>query len=391
MKKNCDILLCDLDAFFASVEQLDNPDLKGKPVLVGGSPEGRGVVSTCSYEARKYGIRSAMPMKKAISLCPEAVIIRGRMSRYKEVSLQVRNIFERYTPDIEFVSIDEAYLAVKEGRGFETGTAIHDAVRNELHLPISVGVSVNKLLAKIACELAKPNNVDTLWPAEIEEKLWPLLVRALPGVGPVAEKSLNSLGVKTIEELAAYPAHALKYALGSSAEAVHNYAHGIDNRELELEHQAKSISEETTFAEDIFEHETMKSVLMELSSGVGYRLRSSGFTAKTITLKLRYRDFRTITRSLTIQEAIYSDRDIYQAAVSLFEKNCGSPPWRLVGVQASGFEQGSQMSLFSSLAEHEKETRLTETRDKLREKYGSDMIIQGRRLKKKKKEVIDHD
>ncbi len=383
MKKNCDILLCDLDAFFASVEQLDNPDLKGKPVLVGGNPEGRGVVSTCSYEARKHGIRSAMPMKKAISLCPQAIIIRGRMSRYKEVSLQVRNIFERFTPDIEFVSIDEAYLAVKEGRGIEAGTAIHNAVRNELHLPISVGVSVNKLLAKIACELAKPNNVDTLWPAEIEEKLWPLKVRALPGVGPVAEKSLNSLGIKTVKELAAYPTESLKRILGSSTEAVHNYANGIDSRELELEHQAKSISEETTFAEDIFDRETMKSVLMELSSGVGYRLRSSGFTAKTITLKLRYRDFRTITRSLTIPETIYCDRDIYQAAVNLFEKNCGSPPWRLVGVQASAFEQGSQVSIFSSQAENEKETRLTETRDKLRKKFGSDVIIQGRRLKKK--------
>ena len=383
MKKNFDILLCDLDAFFASVEQLDNPGLKGKPVLVGGSPEGRGVVSTCSYEARKYGVRSAMPMKKAISLCPQAIITRGRMSRYKEVSLQVRNIFERFTPDIEFVSIDEAYLAVKRGRGFETGTAIHNAVRNELQLPISVGVSVNKLLAKIACELAKPNNVDSLWPAEIEEKLWPLSVRALPGIGPVAEKSLNSLGIKTIEALAAYPAESLKRILGSNAEAVHNYAHGIDNRELELEHQAKSISEETTFAEDIFDQETMKSVLMELSSGVGYRLRSSGFTAKTITLKLRYRDFRTITRSLTIPDAIYNDKDIYEAAGYLFEKNCGSPPWRLVGVQASGFERGSQMSLFNSQAGNEKETRLTETRDKLRKKFGSDIVVQGRRLKKK--------
>jgi len=383
MKNNYDILLCDLDAFFASVEQLDNPDLKGKPVLVGGSPEGRGVVSTCSYEARKYGVRSAMPMKRAVSLCPQAVIIRGRMSRYKEVSLQVRNIFERFTPDIEVVSIDEAYLAVKEGRGFETGTAVHNAVRNELHLPISVGVSVNKLLAKIACELAKPNNVGTLWPSEVENKLWPLSVRALPGIGPVAEKNLNSLGIKTIEDLAAYPADSLKRILGSNAGAVHNYAQGIDNRELELEHQAKSISEETTFAEDIFDHETIKSVLMELSSGVGYRLRTSGLTTKTITIKLRYRDLRTITRSLTTLETINSDKDIYRAAVNLFEKNCGSPPWRLVGVQASGFEQGSQMSLFSSSAANEKESRLTKTRDQLRKKFGTDMIIQGRRLKKK--------
>lgn len=383
MKNNYDILLCDLDAFFASVEQLDNPDLKGKPVLVGGSPEGRGVVSTCSYEARKYGVRSAMPMKKAIALCPQAIIIRGRMSRYKELSLQVRNIFERFTPDIEVVSIDEAYLAVKEGRGFETGTAIHNTVRNELHLPISVGISVNKLLAKIACELAKPNNVGTLWPSEVEKKLWPLSVRALPGIGPVAEKNLNSLGIKTIEDLATYPADSLKRILGSNAGAVHNYAQGIDNRKLELEHQAKSISEETTFAEDIFDHETIKSVLMELSSGVGYRLRISGLTAKTISIKLRYRDLRTITRSLTALETINSDKDIYRAAVTLFEKNCGTPPWRLVGIQASGFEQGSQMSLFSSNAENEKESRLTKTRDQLRKKFGSDIVIQGRRLKKK--------
>ncbi|MGM0653139.1 MAG: DNA polymerase IV, partial [Bacillota bacterium] len=381
MKKNCDILLCDLDAFFASVEQLDNPDLRDKPVLVGGNPDGRGVVSTCSYEARKYGVRSAMPMKKAVTLCPGAVIIRGRMSRYKDVSLQVRNIFERFTPDIEFVSIDEAYLAVKNGHGLETGIAIHHTVRDELQLPISVGISVNKLLAKIACELAKPNNVDSLWPAEIEEKLWPLSVRALPGIGPVAEKSLNSLGIKTVQDLAAYPAKSLKHILGNNAEAVSNYAHGLDNRELELEHQAKSISEETTFAEDIFDHETMKSVLMELSAGVGYRLRSSGLTAKTITFKLRYRNFRTITRSLTIPEAIYSDRDIYQTALNLFKKHCGGPPWRLVGVQASGFEKGSQMSLFRSRTENEKESRLTETRDKLRKKFGSDVIIQGRRLK----------
>ncbi len=383
MKNNCDILLCDLDAFFASVEQLDNPDLKGKPVLVGGSPEGRGVVSTCSYEAREYGVRSAMPMKRAIALCPQAIITRGRMSRYKEISLQVRSIIERFTPDIEFVSIDEAYLAVKEGRGLEAGTAIHKAVRNELQLPISVGVSVNKLLAKIACELAKPDNMGTLWPSEVKNKLWPLSVRTLPGVGPVAENNLNNLGIKTVEDLAGYPVESLMRVLGSNAEIVHNYAHGIDSRELEMEHQAKSISEETTFAEDIFEHETMKSVLMELSAGVGYRLRSAGFTAKTITLKLRYRDFKTITRSLSRPETICSDRDIYQAAVTLFERNCGNPPWRLVGVQASGFEQGSQMSLFSSNAESEKETRLTETRDQLRKKFGTDMIIQGRRLKKK--------
>ncbi len=385
MKDNKDILLCDLDAFFASVEQLDVPALKGKPVLVGGSPEGRGVVSTCSYEARKFGVRSAMPMKKALSLCPEAVVVRGRMSRYKEVSKQVREIFERFTPDIEVVSIDEAYLAVKKGRGCDTGEAIHATVREELHLPISVGVSVNKLLAKIACEMAKPNNVYALWPDQVRELLWPLPIRALPGIGPVAEKNLHRQGIKTVGDLAAYPKEALARVLGSSADLVHCYAHGIDSRELECEHEAKSISEETTFHEDIYGRDDILSVILEQSSGVGYRLRTSGFTARTVTLKLRFKDFRTITRSKTLPVTICGDMEIYRVAVELFKTHCGKPPWRLIGVQVSGFEQGSQMSLLQITPGDDKENKLTITRDKMREKYGSEVIFQGKRLKKKPK------
>lgn len=385
MKAIRDILLCDLDAFFASVEQLDNPALRGKPVLVGGSPEGRGVVSTCSYEARPFGVRSAMPMKKALALCPEAILVRGRMSRYKEISSQVREIMERFTPDIEFVSIDEAYLAVKKGRGNDTGKAIHDAVRDELHLPISVGISVNKLLAKIACELAKPDSVYALWPDQVRERLWPLPVRALPGIGPVAEKKLHQRGIKTIGSLAAYPKESLAQVLGSSAETVHYNAHGIDNRELEYDHEAKSISEETTFHEDLFEREEILSVLHEQSAGVGYRLRNSGFTARTVTLKLRFQDFRTITRGKTLPETICGDLEIYRVAAELFKIHCGKPPWRLVGVQVSGFEQGIQMSLLQTLPENDKENKLTLTRDKMRKKYGAEVIFQGKRLKKRPK------
>ncbi len=385
MKKNRDILLCDLDAFFASVEQLDNPALRDRPVLVGGSPEGRGVVSTCSYEARKYGVRSAMPMKKALALCPEAVVVRGRMSRYKEASLQVRKIFERFTPDIEFVSIDEAYLAVNKGCGCDFGRTIHNAVREELGLPISVGISVNKLLAKIACENAKPNNTGTLWPEEIESLLWPLSVRVLPGVGPVAEKKLNSIGIKTVKDLTLYSAESLSRVLGNNAVTIRNYAHGIDDRELELEHEAKSISEETTFPEDIYDREAILAILMEQSAGVGYRLRSSEITAKTVTIKLRFKNFKTITRSRTMPENICSDSEIYQAAKDLFISHCSKPPWRLAGVQVSGLEQGSQMSLLQSEHENMRENQLTAARDKLRKKYGSEVIIQGKRLTLKRK------
>lgn len=386
MKRKRDILLCDLDAFFASVEQLDNPALRGKPILVGGSPDKRGVVSTCSYEARVYGVRSAMPMKKAITLCPEAIIIKGRMSRYKEISGEVRAIFKRFTPDIEFLSIDEAYLAVRESLGISVGNAIHAAVREELGLPISVGISSNKLLAKIACERAKPNSVGTLWITDVEEMLWPLPIRTLPGVGQVTEMKLRQLGIKTVRELADYPVESLVRMLGNNAGVLHNYAHGIDNRKLEPEHETKSISEETTFPEDIYDRETILIILMELSAGVGYRVRSAGFTARTITLKLRYKDFKTITRSKTLPEAVCSDAEIYRLARDLFANHCGAPPWRLAGVQASGFEWGTQRSLLQPTAAELKEKELTVTRDRLREKYGSEVIFQGKRLSMKEKD-----
>lgn len=384
-QKNCDILLCDLDAFFASVEQLDNPGLRGKPVLVGGSPEGRGVVSTCSYEARKFGVRSAMPMKKALALCPEATVVRGRMSRYKEASQQVKTIFEHFTPDIEVVSIDEAYLAVKTGVGYDTGLAIHEAVRDELNLPISVGISVNKLLAKIACELAKPNNVGTLWPEEVETLLWPLSVRTLPGIGPVAEQKLNQCGIKTVKDLTLCSPESLARILGNSSETIQGYARGIDIRPLEREHEAKSISEEATFPEDISNREDMLAVLMEQAAGIGYRLRSAGVTARTVTLKLRFKNFKTITRSKSMPETVSDDSEIYAAVKYLFNAHCGSGPWRLAGVQVSGFEEGSQLSLLKPAHNEDKEHILTATRDVLREKYGSDVVFQGKRLPKKKK------
>lgn len=383
MKRKMDILLCDLDAFYASVEQRDRPELLGKAVIIGGSPEKRGVVSTCSYEARAYGVRSAMPMKKALALCPHAEVLQGRMARYLEVSRQVRQIFAQFTPDIELVSIDEAYLAVPAGSGLATGEAINLAVRNELALPISVGASVNKLLAKIACELAKPNKVGTLWPEEVVDRLWPLPVRVLPGIGPVTENNLQRLGIKTVKELAACPALKLEHLLGKNSKTIHDFASGIDHRELIPEHEVKSISEETTFPADLYNRDTVLAILLELSSGVGYRLRSAGFLSRTITLKLRYSDFRTITRSRTLPEPVDGDTEIYRTVKELFQEHGHKPPWRLAGVQASGFELGRQLSLLAPTVEEEKEAKLTLTRDKLRNKYGFEVIFQAKRLKKK--------
>lgn len=369
------ILLCDLDAFYASVEQRDNPELRGKPVIVGGDPYARGVVAACSYEAREYGVRSAMPMRRALKLCPQAIILPVNMYKYKAASWQVMEIYERFTPHIEPVSIDEAYLAVQNG--LETARKIRQTVRGELSLPLSVGVSVNKLLAKIACEMAKPDNEKDLWPQEIPAVLWPLPVNVLPGVGPSTEKKLEQSGITTVGELAAAPPAALKNILGNMSLVLRNYAYGRDHRKLTLTHLTKSLSEETTFPQDIHDPDYALATILELAEEVGYRLRLRGFLARTVGLKLRFTDFKTVTRSLTLSEAINTDREIYMIARDLFLRHCGKPPWRLIGVRLSALERGLQLSL---IPEDEKERHITQTLDRLREKFGRKMVFKAKRL-----------
>ncbi|HHX87592.1 MAG TPA: DNA polymerase IV [Firmicutes bacterium] len=381
-----DILLCDLDAFFASVEQRDHPRLQGRPVIVGGDPRGRGVVSTCSYQAREFGVRSAMPVKKALELCPQAVLLPVNMPRYVEVSGQVREILERFTPDIEHVSIDEAYLAVKKGAGYQTGEAIRAAVKDELNLPVSVGVSVNKLLSKVACELAKPDGIGTLWPEEVPQLFWPLPVTVIPGIGPATGKKLDGYGIRTVRDLAGFPADKLTALLGNSAVLLQQFALGVDHRKLEMERDPKSISEETTFSEDVYDGDHILTVLQELSEGVGYRLRVERFSARTITLKLRFGDFRTITRSQTLAEPVNSDFDIYRTVRDLFAKHCGKPPWRLVGVKASGFERGTQISLLPPTPAEQKEQTILQVKDQLRKKYDADVLYQAKRLTRREPE-----
>ncbi|MDO9535164.1 MAG: DNA polymerase IV [Bacillota bacterium] len=378
-----DIILCDLDAFFASVEQFDRPELRGKTVIVGGSPDARGVVSTCSYEARKYGIRSAMPVKKALALCPEAVLLPVNMERYKKLSEKVLKIFERFTPDIEPISIDEAYLALKKGTGCETAVKIRSTVREELGLPISIGISINKLLAKIACELAKPDNLKTLWPEDVPNTMWPLPVKLIPGVGPVTEKKLNLYGIKTVGDLARFPADGLVNIFGKNGIVLKHYANGHDDRELELVHKVRSISEETTFPQDVFDRKFALATLFDLSAEVGYRLRCKSLRARTISLKLRFADFKTITRDITLNEPFDTESAIYNTVKDLFTRYGDNPPWRLVGVRVSGLENWQQLSILPPGDSGEKEKKLILIRDRLRKKYGFEILYSARKLMKK--------
>lgn len=380
-----DILLCDLDAFFASVEQRDNPQYRGLPVIVGGSPASRGVVSTCSYEARKFGVRSAMPTARALQLCPEAVFLPGDMARYRRVSEQVFAIYGRFTPEMEIVSIDEAYLGFPAGKGEAAAKEIHRVVREELMLPLTIGVSRNKLLAKIASEMAKPNRVGTLWPEDVPALLWPRTLEMLPGLGPASVRKLNRIGISTIGQLAAAPLDLLQKNFGNSATVVQRSARGIDDRPLETIHKVKSISEEKTFSKDLADEKAIRAVLMAQAENLGYRLRSGGLLARTVSLKLRFSDFRTITRDRTLPAPTDSDLEIYQTARELFALHKGRPPWRLVGLRVAGLGSGQQLALFDSSGTAKKEEDLAQVRDRLREKYGGAVLYRARSLLKPKR------
>lgn len=377
-----EILLCDLDAFFASVEQRDRPEYRGKPVVVGGSLSGRGVVSTCSYEARKFGVHSAMPVQRARQLCPEAIFLPGDMAKYRRVSREIFALYGRFTPEIEVVSIDEAYLGLPAGEGLAVASRIHRAVREELSLSVTIGVSVNKLLAKIASELAKPDRVGAIWPEEVAAVLWPRSLKLLPGLGPVSVQKLNRIGISTIGQLAAAPLELLQKYFGRTASALWQSAHGIDNRPLEPLSEAKSLSEERTFAADLAAEDVVRAVLISQAESLGYRLRSGGLRARKVSIKLRYADFSTITREQTLPAPTDSDLEIYETAVRLFDAHKGSPPWRLIGLRVAGFASGEQLSIFDALPAEKKERELQRTRDLLREKYGDAVVYRARRLLK---------
>ncbi len=357
------ILHIDMDAFFAAVEQRDRPELRGKPVVVGGNPHGRGVVSTASYEARKFGIRSAMPAAEALRRCPEAVFLRPEIEKYSNVSDTVHTVISKYTDLIEWVSIDEAYLDISVNKlSVEDPVLLAKMIQQNIkvvtQLTGSVGVASNKFLAKIASDMNKPNGLTVVEPTHIRSFLEPLSVRKIPGVGPVSEKELNKLGIKTIGELAKKSREDLIHLFGKWGNALYDRARGIDESPIETESELKQMGSEETFERDLLDFPSMIEKIKSLSEDIAERLKNRQAKAKTVTLKVKYSDFTVITRAHSLILPFDSVDIIFEEAVRLLREKteAGKRPIRLLGVSASHFalEDGAtkkrEDDLFSGLA-----------------------------------------
>jgi DNA polymerase-4 len=334
------IIHLDLDAFFAAVEVLENPDLAGKPVLVGGRPEERGVVASASYPARALGIHSAMPMAHALALCPTAVIIPARHQRYHEYSRQVMAVLRQASPLVEKMSIDEAYLDLTGQVGawqesVEIARQLQRQIRDGIGLSASLGVAANKLVAKVASDRNKPGGLTVVRPGEEAAFLAPLPARVLWGVGPVTEKKLAELGVATVADLAKLPEEDLRARFGRQGVELARMARGIDERPLVTEHEAKSISQETTFNRDVADPNFLRQQAWQLSRGVSRHLKRQGMAAGTVAIKLRYYDFTTLTRQMRLSVPTDDEREIYRAALVLLRRAWQrGRPVRLLGVAA---------------------------------------------------------
>lgn len=376
------ILHVDMDAFYASVEQLDNPALRGKPIIVGGTPESRGVVSAASYEVRPYGVRSAMPTARALRLCPHAILIHPRMGRYREESEKIFAIFARITPLIQSVSLDEAFLDVTGsqrlyGDPVAIAKRIRAAIRDETGLTASVGVSSCRFAAKIASDLDKPDGLTVIPEEAILDRLAPMPVGKIWGVGPVTNRNLERMGIRSIGDLRRWPLEALRSALGKAGEDLHDLANGRDASEVTADEEERSVSHENTFARDIACIEELERELLEQADKVATRLRKRGLAGRTVSLKLRYGDFTTISRQTTLSAATCVCETIYRAARALLRERteAGRRPVRLIGVGVSGFHGGGQASLFAGGKRDEsRRERLERTADDIRLKLGDGAI-----------------
>lgn len=379
------ILHLDLDAFFASVEELLDPSLAGLPVIVGGSPEGRGVVASASYAARAFGVRSAMPVAQALRLCPQAIVRRGRHREYGTYSRRVMAILGEYTPLLEPISIDEAFLDVSGcealfGPAEVLAHHLQERILAEVGLPCSLGVASNKLVAKIATEMAKPRGVRVVPPGEEAGFLAPLPIERLWGVGQVTARRLREHGVRTIGELAALPEGQMRALFGSSAAGMRRRALGIDERPVGVEGRRKSVSQERTFARDVGDLEVLQRALLKMSEEVAAQLRREGDCAHTVVLKMRYPDFTTITRQATLAQPTDLAEDICARARQLLQREWKKgTQLRLIGVGVSGLSQARQLSLFDRHGERLE--RVTKAVDEIRDKYGRDAIGRASLLK----------
>jgi DNA polymerase-4 len=329
-----------MDAFYASVESRDNPELRGKPLAVGGSPESRGVVAAASYEARKFGVYSAMPMARAVRLCPDLVIVRPDFSKYKEASEKVMAILRAATPLVEPLSLDEAYLDVTENQWGEplamnVAQRIKDTIRDELQLTASAGVAPNKFLAKIASGWQKPDGLTVIAPERVESFLQKLPVEALWGVGPVTAKKLRAIGIERLVDVRTADPTVLAQTVGSLAEWLVQLSHGVDDRAVEPNRETKSISSETTYAKDLTDWREINQQVQLLAEEVADGLKRKGLRARTVTIKVRYKGFTTVTRSHTTEYFTDSRPDIVNRAQMLLERTeAAERPVRLLGVGA---------------------------------------------------------
>jgi len=382
------ILHVDMDAYYASVEERENPALRGKAVIVGGSADGRGVVAAANYEARKFGVSSAMAAARAKRLCPHAVFIKPRIDYYATVARQIREIFERFTPLVEPLSLDEAFLDATGsesifGTSAEIGRQIKDLIRSELQLVASVGVAPNKFVAKIASDLHKPDGFVVVEAADMQSFLDPLPVGRLWGVGKVTGEFLERSGVRTIEQLRQMPLETLNYLFGAAGEHYWRLAHGIDDRRVVPDREAKSISHETTFAEDIADRELLRAWLVELVAQVARRLRRHGIKGRQVELKVRFADFKTLTRSLTLTEPTNITQELQEAGIELLERRlpAGNLPVRLLGFGVQRLTDGSttQRQLFDE-PDRERHQQLDRVADQITERFGKLAIRRGVRL-----------
>jgi DNA polymerase IV len=383
------ILHLDLDAFFCAVEELHDPTLKGKPFAVGGQADQRGVVASCSYAARQFGVRSAMPMSRAQHLCPELIVISSRHGNYSEVSRQVMALID-ITPFIERISIDEAFIAVTDLPQSlkEIAHDLQKRINTELRLPVSLGGGTNKLIAKIANDWGKqqkpgpnpPNAITIIPPGEEAAFLAPLPVQSLWGIGPKTADKLAGIGICTIGALAQTPKETLAMLFGRFGPDLRQRALGIDDRPISMEHTAKSISNEITFARDLTDESELLEHLRRLCEQVGRRLRKDSLAGITVQIKLRWPDFSTVTRQKTLPSPSNLDQEIYNTAMTLFKENRPSgKPVRLIGVGVSNLSQPvHQLSLWDD--DHEKHHKLLSAVDQLRERYGKDIIKRAYRI-----------
>jgi DNA polymerase-4 len=382
----------DMDAFFVSVEELYDPSLKGKAVVVGGRRNQRGVVSAASYEARKFGVHSAMPLRRAAKLCPQALFVEGHPGRYRECSEKVYGVLQSFSPQVEMASIDEAYVDMTgterlHGPPLRAAESLHEKIKAETHLNCSIGIGVTRLIAKVCSAKAKPNGVLWVLPGQEAKFLAPLDVRDIPGVGKVTEQNLNALGILRVGDLSRFDDSFLEQRFGRWGLALAGKSRGEDaggwfDAEVGADADPKSISHEHTYNQDTADAEQLESTLMRLSEMVGRRLRENRLYARTIQLKLRYKDFTTITRAHTLLAPTQLDTEIFEQVRRLFRKHW-NPGWevRLLGVNASSFEPSlEQCDLLDDVRRQKWQDALLAA-DRLREKFGESSVALASGLK----------